>query len=249
MNSHDDQQKSKILHNSTITDIDMFVKTCNSTSPITDKITAHRYGQIYGEALIPYIRRKHHIKNSIKFLEIGLGCDMVYGPGASVNVWSQLLNSNDELWMADYDGDCVNKNKDKLKDIHVLVGDQGNIITLNQWIEKSKGGFDIIIDDGGHKQNQIIESFTLLWPHIKPGGLYFIEDLQVAEHTSFRDMTGQKRTMIDYIHKWNKEMLLWAEFKGIRTAPPGIAMISCQTEACVFRKCGGNTLDNTQFCT
>lgn len=40
--------------------------------------------------------------------------------------------------------------------------------------------WDIIIDDGGHFSNQIIISFNSLWPALKSGGLYCIEDLGVS---------------------------------------------------------------------
>ena len=65
--------------------------------------------------------------------------------------------------------------------IQLLVGDQGNPQVLDQWIEQSGGAdFDVVIDDGGHQNCQIWTSFLKLWPRLKPNGLYFIEDMQVA---------------------------------------------------------------------
>ena len=202
---------------------------------------------MYGELLIPYIRHQHRIEQPVKFFEIGLGCGFTKFSG--VQIWKKLLNSNDELWMGEFNHKCVMRNKHKFSDFHVLTGDQGNITTLNEWIKQSKGAFDVIVDDGGHTQNQIIESFTQLWPHVKPGGLYFIEDMQVTQEHHYRDYTGKNRSMMNYIHKWNTEMILHQHYKGIRTAPPGIAMIICQFEACALRKCGGNKFANSQFCT
>ena len=46
----------------------------------------------------------------IKLLEIGVGCRMSYGPGASVQLWSTYF-SNLELWGADYDVEFVNRAK------------------------------------------------------------------------------------------------------------------------------------------
>lgn len=37
--------------------------------------------------------------------------------------------------------------------------------------------WDIIVDDGGHSSQQIITTFKMLWPHVKPGGFHCIEDL------------------------------------------------------------------------
>jgi 8-demethyl-8-(2-methoxy-alpha-L-rhamnosyl)tetracenomycin-C 3'-O-methyltransferase len=40
--------------------------------------------------------------------------------------------------------------------------------------------FDVIIDDASHISSKTIRSFELLWPHLKHGGLYVIEDLQTS---------------------------------------------------------------------
>ncbi len=39
--------------------------------------------------------------------------------------------------------------------------------------------WDVVIDDGGHFNDQIITTFNALWPVVKPGGFYAIEDLGV----------------------------------------------------------------------
>ena len=58
------------------------------TPPITDKVTVHTYQQMYGKFLLsPY----YHQFPTMKMLEIGLGCDMKYGPGASVALYKKLF--------------------------------------------------------------------------------------------------------------------------------------------------------------
>jgi len=68
-----------------------------------------------------------------KMLEIGLGCDQSYGPGASARAWRSWL-PNIELWEAEYNGACVEKTRGKMRalGIHPLVGDQANRTTLNR---------------------------------------------------------------------------------------------------------------------
>ena len=44
-------------------------------------------------------------------LEIGLGCDMSYGPGASYHLWKTILSEHDELWEAEVDERCIEKFK------------------------------------------------------------------------------------------------------------------------------------------
>ena len=47
----------------------------------------------------------------------------------------------------------------------------------NRLIEKYGGDFDIIIDDCGHLSDQQQFSMAYLFPFLKPGGIYIIEDL------------------------------------------------------------------------
>lgn len=69
-----------------------FNDTALSFKPVTDKIgyskrDRHCYYNMYGQFLLELAA---HIP-ALKFLEIGLGCNMNYGPGASVNLWKTLL--------------------------------------------------------------------------------------------------------------------------------------------------------------
>lgn len=41
---------------------------------------------------------------------------------------------------------------------------------------KDIGEFDLIIDDGLHGTEVVLPTFDLLWPKLKPGGLFVIED-------------------------------------------------------------------------
>ena len=54
---------------------------------------------MYGKFLLPYYQRKPNMK----MLEIGLGCNMNYGPGASLALHKKLFPKA-ELWEAEYDG-------------------------------------------------------------------------------------------------------------------------------------------------
>jgi hypothetical protein len=47
--------------------------------------------------------------------------------------------------------------------------------------------FDIIIDDASHLSINTIASFELLWPLVKPGGIYIIEDLACHDDTAALD--------------------------------------------------------------
>ena len=64
--------------------------------------------------------------------------------------------------------------------IHTYIANQANREDLQTFIDSSGGQFDIIIDDGGHRMNHQQVSLGFLFKHLKPGGLFIIEDV----HTS-----------------------------------------------------------------
>ena len=47
-------------------------------------------------------------------------------------------------------------------------------------MSQSGGQYDMVIDDGGHLMKLQKPSFEVLWDHVMPGGVYFIEDLDVV---------------------------------------------------------------------
>ncbi|THY55669.1 hypothetical protein D6C99_03084 [Aureobasidium pullulans] len=145
----------------------------------TDKVTAHSYHHMY-EKYLPAVRMKR-----IKMLEIGLGCDMGYGPGASYNLWLEYFPYVD-LYSIEYDERCARKWARKTSGATIFTGDQADEAFLEEFITDSGGDFDIIIDDGGHTMNQQIKSLEHLWKTVKPGGYYFCEDMQ----TSYWDSHG-----------------------------------------------------------
>lgn len=57
--------------------------------------------------------------------------------------------------------------------------DQANADTLER-IARGAGGFDVIIDDASHISSKTIASFGILFPFLRSGGLYVIEDLQTS---------------------------------------------------------------------
>lgn len=220
-----------------------FLKQGTSNNPTTDKITTHNYQKMYGTILLPMIEKFESNKKQLKFLEIGLGCGMIYGPGASVKLWQQIFEGrNVDLWEAEFDAECVEKAKKagQLEGIKVVTGDQADPKVLKRWIKETGGKFDVIIDDGGHKSDQVINSFNALWPELNPDGNYFIEDLQIA-----------------YNPGWNKPGIppvtriiqAWVEFLNVGEVhehhqhilskypvPAGLDSVHCQKDACVLHK-------------
>lgn len=60
--------------------------------------------------------------------------------------------------------------------IRIRPGDQGNREDLRLFASEC-GPFDLIIDDGSHASHHQQITLGILFPHLRPGGLYVIEDM------------------------------------------------------------------------
>ncbi|ETS77813.1 hypothetical protein PFICI_09875 [Pestalotiopsis fici W106-1] len=204
----------------------------------TDKVTDHQYWFMYDKHF-PAIRHQ-----KLKMLEIGLGCDMSYGPGKSYYTWLEYF-PNVELYYMEYDAECAAKWSSKTTGATIYAGDQADPVFLQKFIAETGGNFDIIIDDGGHTMHQQQTSLEALWSIVKPGGLYFIEDLQTSFWPSYGgDGTGGKDpkvpTMAKFIHELVDDKLTP---DGTRHAMSmEMRSIECQREVCLFTKKEAGTL-------
>jgi hypothetical protein len=66
----------------------------------TDKVTYHHYDPMYEK----YVRK--YVGTNITILEIGLGCGMSYGPGASAYLWRTYLGPLASIHFLEYDRGC-----------------------------------------------------------------------------------------------------------------------------------------------
>lgn len=208
-----------------------------------DKFNEHSYQTMYGIFLTQW-RSTSDSSKGPKMLEIGLGCDKDhYTPAASVKAFKQIFPKK-QHWLAEWDETCVKKARENalLEDVSTVTGDQGNASVLQSWIQRSGGDFDIIIDDGGHKNAQIKTSFDNLWPTLKPGGLYFLEDLQVGRNPGFQKNSEDHPVMSSIIQSWIEQLLIEKRFQVIpedvqmHPLPEDVHFIFCQREACVLGK-------------
>ena len=143
----------------------------------TDKVTHHNYERIYELWLAPWRYE------AVNFLEIGLGCDMRYGPGKSLSLWEEYFTHRDaRVSFLEVDGDCVKNHDIKLRNGTIFVGSQEDESVLQNIAAEGHafGGYDVIVDDGGHTMKQQLASLRVLWPAVSSGGLYVIEDLQTS---------------------------------------------------------------------
>ena len=194
----------------------------------TDKVTTHKYNFAY-ENYLPDLRH-----SPVRFLEIGLGCGMNYGPGKSLDLWDQYFTHDDtKIFFIEYNAACAEKWKVSRSRVTVEVGDQANVDFLHSFVEKHGGDFDIIVDDGGHTMVQQITSLIHLFPSLQSGGLYFLEDLQTSYWKPYGGGYLNEKSTIEYIK---------AMIDGFYKMGPAteiikqVRNIDCYHEICVFVK-------------
>jgi len=138
----------------------------------TDKSSkGHSYCQYYDIIFDP-IRFKE-----INLLEIGID------KGDSLKMWHQYFPHSE------IHGIDIREGYEYLHEMGIKthVVDQSSYGELIMFAEQYRNYFDIIIDDGSHMSSDMINTFKTLFPYLKSGGYYVIEDL-----------------LCDYDHRWNK---------------------------------------------
>ena len=134
----------------------------------TDKDTTHSYLEVYDDVFAPYQDK------DINLLEIG------NNGGGSIKLWLDYFKS------IKIHGLEIND----LKELHDLNNQYDNVdivMGLDAYCEKtleltrSKGPFDIIIDDGSHLPVHQLFAINYYMPLLKSGGLMVIEDIQSVD--------------------------------------------------------------------
>ncbi len=138
----------------------------------TDKgIFGHGFTEIYERFFYPL---KYE---PIKIFEIGIES------GASLQLWERYFPK-----AFIYGIDIVDKSHLDSKRIHTFVADQADRNQLKGFIRAYGNAYDIILDDGGHAMDQQQISLGFLFPYVKPGGFYIIEDVHTSLPAYYRDL-------------------------------------------------------------
>ncbi|WP_211336417.1 class I SAM-dependent methyltransferase [Nocardia tenerifensis] len=110
----------------------------------------------------------------VRILEIGIGgFDGDLG-GGSLRMWKRYFHRGQIFGLDLFDKSALNEPR-----LTALVCDQSDPAALAA-LAREHGPFDIVIDDGSHENQHVRISFDALFPFVRPGGLYVIEDMQTA---------------------------------------------------------------------
>jgi hypothetical protein len=123
-----------------------------------DKGSLHSYIDVYAREMTK--------KRDVDLLEIGVW------EGHSLALWQEYFKASRVI------GIDINLNRCKFK-VDARECDATSPAALEATLGETM--FDYIIDDGSHRPVHQVQSFQLLWDRVKPGGKYFIEDIESDE--------------------------------------------------------------------
>lgn len=160
----------------------------------TDKLGDHFYTPHYSTHFKKFRRKK------INLLEIGVGGyeNPIFG-GHSLRMWKRYFPFGKI-----YSIDIFDKTQLAEHRIKIFQGSQTDLDFLNKVVNEI-GTLDIIIDDGSHINSHVIESFEFLFPKLKNGGIYVVEDTQTSYWESYGGdhyHNNNPNTIVNYFKKF-----------------------------------------------
>ena len=140
----------------------------------TDKWGRHWYARHYQTHFAP--RRAE----PLTLLEIGVGGyeDPAQG-GASLRMWKAYFPQARIFGIDVHDKSGLEEDR-----IRIFTGRQDDRAFLDR-VAAETGPLDIVIDDGSHRNPDVIASFEALFPRLREGGIYAIEDMQSSYWPSY----------------------------------------------------------------
>ena len=153
----------------------------------TDKQqSVHNYAAFYER----YLSRVRDEPNHI--LEIGVHKGSSIKAFASYLPNSTIVGVDINKFAQDFEINQVNKHPERGDIIYKLL----NMLTpeFEDFVKEYQPGFDFVIDDASHQNSHIIQVFEKVFPYLKSGGIYFIEDI----HASFHEYFGIKGEAVNF---------------------------------------------------
>ena len=189
------------------------MSTCTHDRKMTLSMLANRYGTDKAwlhHYMEEYERHFEPMRDlPINLLEIGIGGYAIPNRGGhSLRMWGSYFKNGKVVGI-----DIVDKSFVDKENITTEIIDQTDEKALID-LSLRRGPFQIIIDDGSHVQEHILQTFYILFPALEPGGIYVIEDLATAYMEFYGggpelpspNAIGLVQRLIDGIHweSWGK---------------------------------------------
>ena len=129
--------------------------------------------------------------------------------GGSLQMWKDYFGPDCRIYGVDINPHCKDLEEER---VSIYIGDQEDRDFL-QTLAEEIPRIDILIDDGGHRMQQQINTFEEMFPYIDKDGVYLCEDM----HTSYWKGWGgggyrkkgtfveYSKNFIDYINAWHSQ--------------------------------------------
>lgn len=140
----------------------------------------------------------------VNLLEIGVS------HGGSLQMWKNYFGIGAKIFGADNDLRCSSLSENGISISYVDQENRDSLIALKNKTPK----MDIIIDDGGHSMNQQILTFEELYPHVKYGGIYIVEDMHTSYWPSFGGGYLKETTFLEYCKHLIDKLNAWHSFES-----------------------------------
>jgi len=143
--------------------------------------SSHNYVCLYGSLFSEYRA------SATKVVEVGAGY------GGSLRLWYHYFFKA-HIYGLDIDVERMPSLAAIRSRVSTHKVDQSSTEQLNAFAEEHRQ-FDIVIDDGSHVWDHQIRTFETLFPHVREGGLYVIED---TDTSYFQKFAGGGITCMEY---------------------------------------------------
>lgn len=126
--------------------------------------------------------------------------------GGSLQMWKKYFGPQARIIGVDINPDCASLTEPQ---IEIVIGDQADRSFLRQ-LRKRAGAIDVVIEDGGHTMIQQVATFEEIWPAVREGGVFLIEDLHTSYWANYGGGFQRPGTFIEYakdlidqVHAWH----------------------------------------------
>jgi len=161
------------------------------------------YFDIYHRHFAPYRNRP------VTVVEFG-----VY-QGGSLQMWRNYFGPDARIVGVDIDPRCASMSG---PGIEVVLGDQEDRAFLGR-LREQVGPIDVLIEDGGHTMSQQIATFEQMWPAIRDGGVFLIEDLHTSCWPEYGGGYRHAGTFVEYAKALMDQQHAWHAREGQLLAP------------------------------
>ncbi|HEX8125160.1 MAG TPA: class I SAM-dependent methyltransferase [Allosphingosinicella sp.] len=151
----------------------------------------------------------------VHMLEIGVQM------GGSLELWRKYFGEKAVIYGVDIDPKCADRVSEPNQ---VRIGSQGDRAFLKS-VAAEMGSLDIILDDGSHIASHQRITFDTLFPLLKEGGLFVIEDIHSSYWPGLQEGGYRRRgTAVELVKRMIDDMHAW--YHGHRTSTPAKTQIS-----------------------